>query len=300
MMQASSKGRVIVRFKGGLANQIYQLAAGRRVADALGYKLAYSDIYYRFFRNSRELLAPSVYDEEIERIHETPVDLFFDRLARRWRIGSSLLGLLGWKSNLIDDTSFASFLINGFIAKDLGKHISSNQVVLDGYFHFASVLEESGVLKRLQILKKSVTEAIGIHVRLGDYLKSPYKDFYRTVDSGYIRRAYRVLIEKFDMDDSVPVFVYSDSPREALRIIRKAIPRSCIRLAGGNSALSDLRDLTSCKYKILSNSSYSLLSWHLSAESCATVPRNWFRLKETDIRQFSTSKRLVVMSGTLQ
>jgi hypothetical protein len=284
--------QIVIRFKGGLANQIYQLAAGIFIANALGQTCFFSDVYFANCRNTRMLIAPSIFDLDIIQIKESKLRALPYWLMRRLPNFLKEIFLLATKQSVIDDHNYKSF-VAGLSGIDQQNANISRRIVLDGYFHNQTLLIQSGVLQNLSILEAPSKEAIAIHVRLGDYLKHPYSKFYRLINAGYIRQAFKLLLLNGATSD-LPVHVFSDSPLLAQKLVCEALPDLSFSMKYGNSsALADLRDLSSHRYLILSNSSFSLLSWHLSHDSFGVIPKNWFQSMPTDPDQFPESNRLV-------
>jgi len=202
--------KVIIRFKGGLANQVYQLAAGLYLANLLQLQLYYSDVYFRYIQNSRDLVVPSIYDKKILLRTEFPFGIALGRTPLRM-----LRKLLPWDSMtgrqvVICDKFFKSLVHEG--VGSLKPALNRGQdIILDGYFHIDTVLQDSGVLELVDIFSHQKNESCGIHVRLGDYLNSPYNRIYRLVDEHYISSAYAHLL-RLGMNESAPVKIFSDSP----------------------------------------------------------------------------------------
>jgi hypothetical protein len=292
MSKSNQKKKVVVRFKGGLANQIYQLAAGSFLSQALDRTLVYSDIYYRVTENPRNLIAPSVYDEKLAAVRESAQELLIHRLIQKIPIifREKIKPFIGRKI-VISDDEFKKLLDNNQGNKKIELPHNKDKIILDGYFHFHSSLEESMVLRKLKILSTEEHKGMAIHVRLGDYLQRPYSSLYNTIDSRYISNAYQCLVDK-GMAMQKQVYVFSDSPDLARDLVSAALPNAEIILAEEASELTHLKMLSSFKFMILSNSSYSLLAWHLSNQSTAVIPENWFKTMRTDPSQFSKSDRL--------
>lgn len=280
---------ILIRFKGGLANQVYQLAAGQLLGKMLNRNIRYSDIYYRFRRNSRTLMIPSVYDLPLDLSIEKKSSLLKSR-AKQWLHNStSLMHRFEKNKKLIGDSEFSQIINKTTEGNQLISKISNtNTITLDGYFHSSYSINESGVLSKLSILAGSIKNEIAIHIRLGDYLKKPYSEIYNVVNEKYLRSAFENIINRGASLD-MPITVFSDTPEIAIKLVKESIPNSVNIKTSNASVLTDLKELSSFRYQILSNSSYSLLAWHLSNESIACIPSNWFKSWTTDKSQFPTS-----------
>jgi hypothetical protein len=289
---------VVVRFKGGLANQLYQLAAGLDFSSLCGARLAYSDCYYRHLPNPRCLIAPSIYDGQLFEYKESLIAFCWGQFRRRTKTLKSLWQHIDTEMLVVTDENVSTIMASlAMLKSDPTSLVSPKVLVLDGYFHNYQTLLSSGLLDRLSIFSGSPRQGIGVHIRLGDYLKYPYCNFYRLVDCAYIVSAYRALLEAGASED-LPLHIFSDSPQEAYAIVKEALPNASIHIEPGRSPISDLRELSSFQYQILSNSSFSLLSWHLSTPSVATIPAEWFKSSATNELQFSPSTRLIRISSS--
>lgn len=294
MSRQDNERKIIVRFKGGLANQVYQLAAGAYLSSQLGHRLYFSDTYYRYADNPRYLIAPSVYDGSIIRAKEGVLIALLQKFLRKIPRFNGRTGIADsfGRYLFVGDEIFQNLL--ELIASDSGELEAYNKknIILDGYFHNSSSIEKSGVLDKLGILRGEAISGIAAHIRLGDYLKKPYSDFYWTINEDYIARAYEHLL-LCGANPNTPIAIFSDSPDIASALVRNALPKADIAIIPSASALSDLRMLASYEYKLLSNSSFSLLSWHLSRESHAVIPSQWFKQIKTSLSQFPPSERLI-------
>lgn len=288
MKRQNGPKRIVIRFKGGLGNQIYQLAAGLLISKVTGAGISSSDIYYRYKENTREKAIESVYDGKIPRESETLLDLVFskaagrclreNRLARNHRLGRVV----------VSDSDFLEWISEGFVKTKWSERI----VVLDGYFQNAYSLENSGVLSDLSALAPTSENEIGIHIRLGDYLQAPYNSLYQVVNEEFIRESYDHLVRYGGICANAKVRLFSNSMNDARALVERALPSVEVISAGGRSTVADLRELAGHRNLILSNSSYSLLAWHLSSTAQAVVPSNWFKSSKTPLELFSKNPRL--------
>jgi hypothetical protein len=287
---ATNRPRILVRFKGGLANQIYQLAAATHLANKLGTNVHFSDCYYRLVSNSRNLSVPAIYDKQLVYWRESIANLYLYRITNRLGLDRFIYSCIARGAINVSDDNLDSLLD----CDSNEARLSCGRYVLDGYFHQSKYLEASDILSSLSILGHPASESLGIHLRMGDYLISPYREFYRLVNSQYVYSAYKKLID-YGMDPSLPIFLYSDSPTVASRVLLEALPNKPFKLRSSRSALSDLRSLSSHNYQILSNSSFSLISWYLNTDSISVSPSEWFRDKPTDQSQFPVSPRFLTI-----
>lgn len=285
--------KVVVRLKGGLANQAYQLAAARCFADRVGANLAYSDAYFSYYRNPRGLIMPYIYDGCLERECDSIASIIAGRIACKiqdltpFRLPYLAGGLV------VNDNIYNEYH-NRWVCGIPADKACCTRYILDGYFQKHLTLVESGIIDQLSILKSTkVLEGCAIHLRLGDYLIPPYNQVYWKVTSGYIADAFEIL-SGAGLESGLPVHIFSDSPELALSIVQQALPASYAVVVSGKSSLSDLRSLSSYKHMILSNSTFSLLAWYLSSRATAVIPRQWFLGRPTHADLFPDDPRVLL------
>lgn len=287
--------KVIVRLKGGLANQAYQLAAARCFADRLGAHLAYSDAYFSYYRNPRGLIIPHIYDGFLERERDSITSIIAGRIACKIQ-DVTPFRLPYTRGNLAVNDNIYNEYRNRWVGEIPADKACCMRYTLDGYFQKHSIMVESGIIDQLSILKPTrMLEGCAIHLRLGDYLVPPYNKLYWKVTSGYIADAFEIL-SGTGLASGLPVHIFSDSPELALSIVKKALPASCAVVASGKSSLFDLRLLSSYRNMILSNSTFSLLAWYLSNRATAVIPRQWFLSRETHADLFPDDPRILLYS----
>jgi hypothetical protein len=268
---------VVVKISEGIGNQLFQYAAGRALAARLGQPLALDTSSY-------ETCPDRTYELDHFNIQAT-------RLPPRWqprglwtrRPYSSVLKRLRFlahhlRYNVLKD------LLNGFDRRFLAV---SRRVYLDGYWQSERYfLPIAGDLRRELTLRnppdaanaallekiKSV-EAVGLHVRRGDYLLEKYVDRFGVLGPDYYRRAVDLLAVRLR---SPHYFVFSDDPAWARENIRPAAPVTYVAHNLGRD-YEDLRLMTHCRHFIIANSTFSWWGAWLGEHPGRYViaPRRW-------------------------
>lgn len=245
---------VTLRLMGGLGNQLFQFAAGCYLSTLQEVAVQFDDSWFahagRGGATPREFELGSLLSPH-EMTHVTPVSA---RL--RYRRGNP--------SAFVEDERAPGGL----------DELPSRIRTLQGYFQVARYpLDIRAVLtaRLLPVVDRVVpisgaSNAIGVHLRLGDYASNPTVAAYHGATSPrYFRDA--VQIARADTPDA-PVVVFTDSPdlaRETGFLDQVGTP---VDVVHARTAWETLADLSSCRAIVMSNSS---LSWW--AALVATVLR---------------------------
>ena len=281
-----SVNNIVLQLKGGLANQVYQYAALHLAASRLSstYKIDISS--YSVFENIRSLELADFFDvfslQTAFRNKCISVNsLLYSKLSRRYPKLASIIS----PRQIVDSSDQLLRIIDSDKPANL---------LLTGYFIDHRII--SSFLQDLNYsasssLSRGLCESSGIaiHLRLGDYLNHSNQKIYPTLDSAYIKKAFNLLLARLASHSISPshIKVFSDSPEIAEKIVQSAINTNHI----GIPLLTDLetrspsqllRELSAYPYKILSPSTFSLLSYYLGANKLAIIPRKWFLDRPTN------------------
>ena len=98
---------------------------------------------------------------------------------------------------------------------------------------------------------------LGLHIRLGDYLKEPHNEYHGITSLNYYKKA---LIEFNDNYEDYDIIVFSDDYSEAnKRLSELNMDYTCANKISSSDE-EDFLLLCLCDYKICTNSSFSLMS----------------------------------------
>jgi hypothetical protein len=275
----------VVRVYGGLGNQLFQYATGRRVAVANDSALKLDLGWFAGNTDRRYALAPF-------RIAAAPatrddISLFLgrrpqDRLRRQWaRL------VLGARPRRVRprSTRFEPSIL-----------ALRGCVYLDGYWQSERYFSDIRRLIREELTVKTElagrnaavaaeirsTHAVSVHVRRGDYVSRPETAaVHGTCPLDYYDAAAARVVR------SVPdarFFVFSDEPAWAAENLRLARAMTVVDHNGPGSEHEDLRLMTLCRHHIIANSSFSWWGAWLCDHPDKTViaPKRWFRTDELD------------------
>lgn len=214
------KSNLVLYFKGGLGNQLFQICAGLSIARKAGMKLEYDDSWYqinerygsidRHFRicdlglvnENMKYLLPSWLSS-----HRTI------RILRRMPLW--LRNKLGYFEDLkIDECQM--------LEKSLSK-----RKLLNGYWMNPPILNEiSSITKALDIHKNRISlkyeeliielqakNSISLHIRLGDYKK--FANIYDVLTVDYYKDAISAIAFENDLKDNFKIIIFTDDPESA-------------------------------------------------------------------------------------
>lgn len=248
--------------KGGLGNQMFQVAAAIVYQEEKGKTVLIPKEFYNSHNSQKQEYADTIFRCFPNRIDaafdQTMIDVFLQRSFTKHSISP---GFDAWS------------------AEDISGH-----VLLHGYFQYYPVLEKHEIKIRdsyLQGLKPLITTyepsdiLVGIHIRRGDYLKHPYSEFLPTQPISYYEKA----LEYFDKEKHI-FCIFSDDLEWCKQqdIFQKLSQKIYIDEPNECKALTTM---TLCHGGfICANSTFSWWGAFLGAYSqrnTVIVPMNWFK-----------------------
>lgn len=277
---------IITRLTGGLGNQLFQYAAGRRLALRHGVplKLDLGDYVGNPLRSYRlghwAVAAEPATAAEIAAL----------------RGGDGLLGMLArWRESRRPAPLQRRYQEAG-LAFDARVLQLGPEVYLQGYWQNEGYFADSAPLLRqeLQVITApspaaaALAEAIAgcaavsVHVRRGDYLHAGNERVHGVLGLDYYRRAMDLVAGRVA---GAQFFLFSDDPAWAGAAIGFGHPA---RLASGTGTpdYEDMRLMRGCRHHIIANSSFSWWAAWLGeqADSMVVAPERWFAAAERDGR----------------
>ena len=281
---------IVVGLMGGLGNQLFQYAAGRRLSLILDTELRL-DLSFLHQRNVPGLTyRPYLLDAfniEGRPIEGEELEAF---LAK---------GTSGWKLTL-----------NDLAMKTVGHHPFRNRRkfverdrnfepevlalpddrYLNGYFQSERYFQDirGTLLKELSIkmdmdqknremaMRIGENVSVGIHVRRGDYYSNPNAKAVHAVDlSDYYRRAVPFIKERVG---NCHFFVFSDEPEWAMDNLDLGKECTVVDVNTPEQPVQDLRLMSLCQHFIIANSSFSWWGAWLSQnpDKIIIAPKRWF------------------------
>jgi len=244
---------ITVQLKGGLGNQLYQIAAIYAHAKEHNVKFV---INYSLEFGAMQGQHPRTYKKSLYKNLET-IDLPFHIACREPSFKYKKLPFLGIEHDVVYDGYFQSW--------KYFKNLDRDQ--LNNVFPFSvdCITKTKKAIRKLKE-KYQATEVVGVHIRRGDYYKNP--EIFPIVGSEYYNKAK----ENFDKD---ALFLYCTDDETQVRKEFKFDTKNV--LANGSDELMDMCVLSECDSVIMGNSSFSSWGAYLGKEKkLVTSPKKWF------------------------
>ena len=278
---------IIVRLIGGLGNQMFQYALGRKISLMNNVELKIDISEYRsdklrsYQLDKFNIIENIATDKEIEPFLQSNIELN----RRQLRKLHNLIGLFSpyykriyvrERSNLFD-SNILKITDNAYLA---GYWAS--------YKYFADI---GDLLRKDFTLKEDIdqmnaefahaivgTESVSIHFRRGDYVTNPHTNAYHgTCSLDYYQRAVKD-ISKYVSDPHF--FVFSDDPKWVQQNFFIPYPHTFVTINGPDEPHKDLRLMSMCRHHITANSSFSWWGAGLCTNKDKKVysPDKWFNV----------------------
>ena len=281
---------IIIRLTGGLGNQLFQYAAGRRLAQVHGVELklditGFSNPNYRTKRHYE--LAPFnvvqafATEDEISKLIQPQPRLLTRLFQRISRNGERLP-----KSHVNEQ----HFHFDSRILE------LPDGVYMDGYWQSERYFADTAELIRKEVtfreppsgrnaeLGREITDcqAVSMHVRRGDYVHDEMTHVvHGTCGLDYYARAVDYIASRIN----IPVFfVFSDDPAWVREHLKLSYPMQIIDYNGPERGYEDMRLMSLCSHHIIANSSFSWWGAWLNPrqDKIVIAPKRWFNNSDAD------------------
>lgn len=266
----------IVKFNGGLGNQMFQWAFGRALQRKTGIKTHFDMSFFtKKYARPFEL---GIFKLEVPQVEDFSTKF---KLALIWKLrkklhGKKFLGInfyaephFEYDENLFGlspDTYIEGFFQTEkyfkFIEKDLRKD-------------FAYRVEPNEQNKEL-IEQISSSNSISLHIRRGDYVqKKRYQNLYATCSLDYYKRGVEFIAQKFE---NPKLFIFSDDINWVKENLNMPYESVFVTHNTGSSSFEDMRLMSLCKHNVIANSSFSWWGAWLNSNGQKVViaPEKWF------------------------
>ena len=274
---------IIVKLTGGLGNQMFQYAAGRRLAEKHSTLLKLDVTGFEEYKLRRYSLHCFQCWEYIATKNEIDNIIYQQGFVNdlKHKMFSIFKLQLSKNSNWIIEKQF------NFDNQILN---SPNNILLDGYWQTEKYFSDiTGILQREFFVKyqqdtqsqkvanqiKS-TESISLHVRRTDYVQNTLTNqIHGTCDQDYYDRAVSYIGERVI---NPHFFIFSDEPEWARSNLKLRFPMTVVDCNDASRNYEDLRLMSMCKHNVIANSSFSWWAAWLNPNSNKIVlaPQKWF------------------------
>jgi len=273
---------IIMRMKGGLGNQMFQYAFGRRLALERNVSLKL-DLSWFESQQKREFQLDQY---QIQAGYATPQETYklghiFHYPLLRKAFSLYQLQLPYWKRRRIREENFR---ITDLKYTQVPKHC-----VLEGYFqsekYFSPICqlikeELTPKAKYPESIQKQVGSlladrlSVSIHVRRGDYLFA--ESGFQVCELDYYLDAITHLHQRLGR---LNLYIFSDDPDWVkTNLVSLKIEPINVRIINTGSDVLDIYYMSSCRHHIISNSSFGWWGSWLGekADSLIIFPQKWF------------------------
>lgn len=270
---------IITRLVGGLGNQMFQYAAGRRLAHALAGDLKL-DVTWLEKSNSRPYALGNFNIEEkfaspAEIAAVAPIGRFGHALAKIWPkkwpkyIQEKQFHFDPDILNLPDGA-----YLKGYWQSE--KYFSDIATILRGEFTVKSPLsEKNNEMSELIASKQSVS----VHVRRGDYVETRrMKQVYNACGPDYYLRCVDYMKQ---LVKNPYFFIFSDDPQWAKDNLKQLNPAVIVDCNRTNKDYEDIWLMSRCNHHIIANSTFSWWGAWLNPreDKIVLAPKQWFDKK---------------------
>jgi hypothetical protein len=277
---------IVVNLMGGLGNQMFQYAMGRRLSLHHQTEL-FLDCTFLETENPHHIKRE--YELGIFKIHAqiaTGKELKKFKQSNRIinKVQQRLPGLFPFKLIHEKSHAFNEFILtapdnswlNGFWQTE--KYFIDIENTIRSDFEFKSPAQE---LNKTLAEKIKSCESVSIHVRRGDYTTPKVLAFHGICTTDYYYKAIEALSKKTTIRE---LFLFSDDTSWVKQNMRFDLPVTYIDHNTGKNSFEDMRLMSLCKHNIIANSSFSWWGAWLNAYKNKTViaPINWILDKQVD------------------
>lgn len=270
---------IIVQLIGGLGNQMFQYAAGRRLAHIHNTELhldltrfisdSLRDYGLDKFRINAKIVSPDL----LKQVQFSRLDTLRIEITNLY---SKKTGFQFVKEQSFDFNKQVLSLPNnvyleGFWQSE--KYFKDIQGILEQEFSIKD--EQDRANRKLAELIHS-TESVNLHIRRGDYISNPAtNEFHGTCSLDYYHRA----LEKLTKTVKKPhLFIFSDDPEWVRSNLHVVYPSTLVEINGPEKDYEDMRLMSLCNHHIIANSSFSWWGAWLckNPDKQVYAPKNWF------------------------
>ncbi len=286
---------IIVRLKGGLGNQMFQYALGKNLSLKHSVELKidksfFEDrtIHHSFTRRDYMLdffniNEPFADDFTLQKLNKTK-DPLFDRIIHK--ISNTDVPYyrrrhIFEKQNSFDDNIFhcpKDCLIEGYWQSE--KYFLNIKDLLQ---HLFEVKTAPTLKNKTTLASMSNTESVAIHFRRKDYIDNPETNqIHGTCSLQYYYDAIDIISSKIK---NISLYIFSDDIDWVKNNFRTKYPTVYVDW-NYELVYEDFRLLSSCKYFITANSSFSWWAAWLNnnPEKIVIAPKKWFNDSTIDIK----------------
>lgn len=274
---------IVVKLQGGLGNQMFQYAFGRKVQEENGKKIVLdiSDFEYdnlrkyslnNFSLNDKISIDDSgcynkLYDRRTNILIKLGCNLFPNFCFKLFqKFGVYIWDFVGYK-NFNIDSSKKNIYLHGYWQSD--KYFSSISDIIRKELKVKNKINHDNV----ELYEKiQSTNSVCVHIRRGDFLVA--KNKLKVCSNEYFSKAMEIMENKVD---NHTFFIFSDDIKDVKQNFDFS-PFNVVFVEKKNKDYEELRLMYSCKHFIISNSTFSWWAQYLSdsEDKIVIAPSEWY------------------------
>lgn len=280
---------ILVKLIGGLGNQMFQYATGRRLAHVLGVELKL-DISWFETQDERTY---SLGFFNIREDFATPKEISVLRAPKQGIVEHILSRVLSKPPE-----SASTNIVEKYFHFDPDILYLPDGVCLDGYWqsekYFADIagiirgeftVKTPQVDKDMELSKQmALCSSVSLHIRRGDFVSNDHTNqVHGTCDMDYYFRSVESLTK---IVKEPHFFIFSDESKWAADNMKLPYQTTFVTHNGKDKDYEDLRLMSQCKHHIIANSSFSWWGAWLSPnpDKIVFAPEKWFNASDMDTK----------------
>lgn len=272
--------KYIVKFNGGLGNQMFQWAFGYALEKETGVETLFDMSFFeKKYARPYEL---DIFNLKVNFVENILLKL---QLKLMWKFrknlkNKSFLGLTFFSEPHFEYYKYAlkvkpNTYIEGFFQTE--KYFKKYEEEIRQAFTFKNKPEK---FNQDIIDEMENSNSVSIHIRRGDYVqKKRYQDVYATCSMDYYKRGADYIAQKFERPK---LFVFSDDIQWVRANWDLPYETVFIDNNSGDKSFEDMRLMSNCKHNIIANSSFSWWgAWlNKNPQKIVIAPQKWFNDKK--------------------
>lgn len=284
---------ITVKLRGGLANQMFQYALGRRLSILHNTPLFLDLEHYKSEQTEEKTIRN--YGLDIFNLQASIANIKQINQSKGWysnpvkrKVTTALNKILPYYKQNIVKEQHATFDKNIFKTRkniylagfwQSEQYFKDIEEIIRKNFQFKIPPSSCNIDYLNQI---GSCNSVSVHIRRGDYVTSKhYNNVHQILSPEYYQEAAAIIEEQIT---NPTYFVFSDDPQWAKENIKLNFKTEYISNNNGDKAYEDLRLMSNCKHHIIANSTFSWWgAWlNTSKNKIVIAPNKWYKISEME------------------
>jgi len=280
------ENRFIVKFNGGLGNQMFQWAFARALEKKTGIKTFFDMSFFeKKYSRPYEL---NLFNLKANFITDALTKF---KLNLIWKLRKNLHKKRFLGINFYSEPHFEydkslfklepNTFIEGFFQSEMYFNSVEKDLREDFTFKFPPSEENQKIIEKI-----NSTNSISLHIRRGDYVqKKRYQNLYANCSLHYYKMGVEYIAQTVD---SPTLFIFSDDIEWVKENLKLKYQSVFVSHNTGDKSYEDMRLMSLCKHNVIANSSFSWWGAWLNnnQKKIVIAPQRWFndeKIIQTDV-----------------